>query len=473
MFFFVTHCSWAIGPGDSVVVLYVTFPDSRYEVGTGVFVDHDGLILTADHVIHESSLATPSTMVSGTIPTQVTPSSITVYSALLHAKFSVPVTSPGAIVGGNLSTSQWVDAAFVRVPLTPMQQAQIQPLDLSTVAPSQSEILTAWGPNCVDMTNPVCGAPESVTLSLSSNPTISRDYDVRASLKVGYSGGPLVNSSNNIVGIASWGNGIGAGATGGQILDATYLPSTYIAFYFLSLVQPSPWFSGTQGCTNNQALPYLTLIDMGELFPVSVTTPSTAQCTCCCQLLPRAPNALNSRVPTSCQLQASCSQQQIFPLARSIQLAAITGNVDSNTVSEYIQLRKAVAGVQSSQLTDEQKSKLYGSFGSASAALATKYAATSGAFASTPEDALIAFKKQSNITEDFTMYQTVSSVLTSQGEATRAGAATLLQGLLGDTSVQSKNAENVLRKQIFDNVPKNLPAQPTKTENAVPGAIFK
>ena len=48
--------SFANGPADSIVVLYVTFPDGFYEIGTGVFVDHDGLILTADQRV--SSLIT-------------------------------------------------------------------------------------------------------------------------------------------------------------------------------------------------------------------------------------------------------------------------------------------------------------------------------------------------------------------------------------------------------------------------------
>lgn len=48
----------ASGSADAVVIIYATFPgNNTYEIGTGAFVDHDGLVLTADHVVHRVALS--------------------------------------------------------------------------------------------------------------------------------------------------------------------------------------------------------------------------------------------------------------------------------------------------------------------------------------------------------------------------------------------------------------------------------
>src|ERR1700731_796574 len=59
---------------DAVVVIYAQFPGyNTYEIGTGTFVDHDGLVLTADHVVHHLSLSPPVSYMANSVPTPVKP----------------------------------------------------------------------------------------------------------------------------------------------------------------------------------------------------------------------------------------------------------------------------------------------------------------------------------------------------------------------------------------------------------------
>ena len=131
---------------NAIVIIYAEFPgNNAYEIGTGAFVDHDGLVLTADHVIHHISMSTPSAFVQGT-PTTTAPTKVVLYSAALGAAIPLNLSNPASIVGGQLVPNQWIDAALIRVPLTTDQRHQIQPLDLSQGAPPMGDVLTAYGP---------------------------------------------------------------------------------------------------------------------------------------------------------------------------------------------------------------------------------------------------------------------------------------------------------------------------------------
>ena len=112
----------ANNPGDALVVVAAKFIDG-VEWGTGAFVDHDGLILTADHVVHRALAKPLSTMTEGKVPTPTTPVSITVYSSRLAKPLMVDLTVSGNVLGGAYSADQWMDAAFVRVNLTDVQRA--------------------------------------------------------------------------------------------------------------------------------------------------------------------------------------------------------------------------------------------------------------------------------------------------------------------------------------------------------------
>src|SRR5881397_789560 len=94
---------------DAIVIIYAQFPgNNSYEVGTGAFIDHDGLVLTADHVVHHFSLTPPATSTSGSVPPAVSPVSISVYSAFLSTKIDIDLRQTDALVGGRIGQQQWM-----------------------------------------------------------------------------------------------------------------------------------------------------------------------------------------------------------------------------------------------------------------------------------------------------------------------------------------------------------------------------
>ena len=449
----------ASSPGDALVVLGVKFSDGGTDWGTGAFVDHDGLILTADHVVHRA-LANPlSTMTDGMVPVSTTPISITVYSTLLVNPVMVDLATAGNVIGGAYSPNQWLDAAFIRVALTDVQRAMIQPLDISLSPPGQSEPLTAWGPHCSDMTNSDCYAVDSLGVTLSSNPAVNRDYQVRANLALGFSGGPLVNAAGIIVGIASWGlRPDGAPATGTQIVSATYLSGPLIQKMLSPKIAASPWLVTPAGCTNTTGIRPLTAIDTGEMFPVN---PAPAECPCCCSSLSRSPNSINTRIgDSSCAQQSGCLQYATFALANSVQLAANTGTVDAQTVKDYASLRTLVASSDAVHLPADQQAKLYESFGATGLAItrspsAQKFPSLSIA----SQDALVAYKMLATRTDSPAVYINVAQILNQKGDLVHAADAKVMADVVAE-SPDTQKAINVnvdkLKKNIFKNVPSSM-----------------
>ena len=278
---------------DAIVIVYAQFPNGQYEIGTGAFVDHDGLVLTADHVVHHIEMSSPSTSTTGSVPASLTPTSVTIYSTLLGTPIKVDTTQQGALVGGQLGSQQWMDIALLRVPLTDAQRLQIQPLDLSQNAPTQGEALQAYGPLCTSL-DTRCFQSSEVSTTLTNDPATSRDYEVRANMTLGYSGGPLVNASGNIVAVASWGDLI----AGTQITRASYVPSPYVLRYFLSRAPASSILTAADVCTKIHAMVSLTAFDWEELsarWRGSAVILNTAdQCKCCCESLDKARNAIGA-----------------------------------------------------------------------------------------------------------------------------------------------------------------------------------
>jgi hypothetical protein len=460
-------CS-AIGPGDSIVVLIVTFPDGSSEIGTGAFVDHDGLILTADHVIHRTAYPPPS-IVDKTIPAQTAPSQILVYSSLLRTRLKVDLSRSDTVVGGVVSPNLWIDGALVRVSLTDAQRAAIQPLDLLSQTPAQDEALTAWGPSwdrdqCSDLNDTGCLSPESTGTRLSNKPTDRRDYIVRANLKKGYSGGPLTNASFSIVGIGSWGTRMdGSGNQGSQIFDATYVPSYYLIFYLLSHVPPSAWLSNPQGCTNTSSLSYLTVFDMEELFPPGIQQkPTLHDCQCCCDSMLRAPSSLNltiARMQCTQQINTDCTGQKILALSNNIQLAVLTSNVSDATADQYSQLRQSIASIDRKNYSTNSRARLYDSFASTSALLATSNQANREPFKTASNDALFAIKQRIEIGATASSYSTMSSVYSQLGDPANATAASKMASVVGQPKSAQKSVninQNALKKQLLRNIPTNM-----------------
>jgi len=102
-----TACAFAAAPqfvDKAVVVITVEFSDAPTDMGSGFFVDHDGLIATADHVIR--GLTTPASGTSGPAQTKH-PKRITVYSAYLQKSFVIePGNFASRVVAGQISSGK-------------------------------------------------------------------------------------------------------------------------------------------------------------------------------------------------------------------------------------------------------------------------------------------------------------------------------------------------------------------------------
>jgi hypothetical protein len=133
--------------GSAVVILLAQFSGfNNYALGTGAFIDHDGLIITADHVVHKITLTLAASSSNAKVNATI-PSKLTIFSPYLNQFFDV---DPATVVGGQVTPNQWMDAAFLRVKLNDVQRASIQPLDFSTTAPVQKQKVWASGPKCDD-----------------------------------------------------------------------------------------------------------------------------------------------------------------------------------------------------------------------------------------------------------------------------------------------------------------------------------
>lgn len=447
-------------PANAVVIIVVEFPNNASEIGTGAFIDHDGLILTADHVVHQSYLSPPATFTSGTLPTQSAPTKVTIYSAALRQSLPVDLN---LVVSGVLSSSpaQWMDVALLRVSLTPEQRAMIQPLHLAAQGPHQGDAVNAWGPRCTDVSTDRCLTPFPVATSIGSDPTISRDYEVRDNVTLGYSGGPLTNSSGDIVGIASWGDrGVGE-----QIVRTSYISSIYIRRFFDQKSPPSGWINSAAGCQNTKSLKYLTVFDFNELFPKSLqTAPTDDQCSCCCDSLDRAP--YDSDVPASmnsCQKPPFCSEKKYYAAMNTVRLAIETKTVDQDTVNTYVAMRAAFAAIDMSKVPAAKQADLYNSFALTGALLSSAphpSSVSSLSFART--DALIAYKKSVQIVEIPETYFKMGSLLQEQGDVVPSTAANLL-GALTEAPVEKRKEfkvnERDLKTKLFDKIPASLPLE--------------
>lgn len=466
----------ASDPGDAIVIVASKFSDGSTEWGTGAFVDHDGLILTADHVVHRA-LANPlSTMTNGSVPASTTPISITVYSARLVTPLTVNLTVPDNVIGGAYSANDWMDAAFVRVTLSDVQRMIIEPLDISLSPPGRGEQLTAWGPHCPDVTSTSCDAVDaidSVTVTLSNDPSVNRDYQVRANFNLGFSGGPLINGAGMIVGIASWGlRPDGAPTTGTQIVTATYLPGPLIERELSPKISSSTWLATPAGCSHTTNIRPLTAIDTAEIFPGD---PAPADCPCCCSSLSRSPNSINTRIGySSCAQQSGCIEDAALALANSVRLAANTGTVDAQTVKAYASLRAMVASSDIVHSPADQRAKLYDSFGAAGLAITLSHSADHfPALGVADQDALVAYRMRAKIADSPAVYINASELLREKGDLVQAADAKVMADVVAE-SPDTKNAVDFnvekLKKKIFVDVPSSMTQeikiQPTPTEGA-------
>lgn len=464
LFLIGTTCAHAATP-DAVVIIYAKFPGyNTTELGTGTFVDHDGLILTADHVIHHLTLSPPVTYMSNSVPHPQQPTQITVYSSFLNAHFDVDLSHSENVIGGQLGPQQWIDVAFIRVSLNDTQRAQIEPLALSQSAPAQGESLDAYGPLCTT-SDPRCYQPGVTRTVLNNNPAASRDYQVRDSITPGYSGGPLVNTSGNIVALASWGDVITSTQT---VVRASYIPAPYILTFFKTL-PPSAVFAGPDACTRVHTMPYLTPLDWQEIsarWNSQASLQAADQCACCCESLDKTRSAVGAPLNASCA-PPFCAERRFYAIANEIAVNLQTKVVTADTAAAYLNLKTTFSEIDLSSATDEKKEQLYTQLGSTLAQIATSdQTRDSPDFADARKDAIVALNASQQIKETPQNYFAMAELFRSGGDSTRAAAATLL-GTVADIPSSTLTSQFKINPQILrNNIESGIPGQANEKAKA-------
>ena len=438
---------------DSVVIIYAQFPGyAAYELGTGTFVDHDGLILTADHVVHHLSMSPPSSYTTNSMPSPTQPTSIRVYSAFLNAAFDVDLTRTDTVVSGQLGSQQWMDVAFLRVSLTETQRSQLQPLDLSQSAPAQGETVDAYGPLCTKVSDTRCFQPGVTQTVINNAPAMSRDYQVRDNIIPGYSGGPLVNASGNIVGIASWGDVIQANQV---VVRASYMPSPYVLRFFLSKLPPSSLFMSADACTRIHSFPYLTNFDWQEISAKWISQSSLLQgadqCTCCCESLDKTRSAVGA--PSGSCAPPFCAERRFYALKNALAMALETKTAGDDTVTSYEALRTAFSQINLAAATTDKRAELYADLGSTLAQVATnEQTKTNPAFSNARQEAILALNSSQLIHETPENYFAMANLFRTEGDTIHATAADVLGNVINlppaTLHSEFKINADILRKNI-------------------------
>jgi hypothetical protein len=458
----------AVNPASAFVMLHITFSDGGQSWGSGVFVDHDGLILTADHVLHRTQPEPLTTLVNGAPPVAATPTKVEAYSTELSDYVVVDLSSPENVLGGAIGPSLWIDAALVRASLNPIQRARIHPLDISPSAVGQSQIVSAWGPHCIDYeSNLNCELADAIQpISVASNASRLRDITLDGNFSRGFSGGPIVNDGGMIVGIGSWGfQPDGAPVSGKQIVKMIYLPSNWILKLLMPRLKPSAWFANPEGCVNTDKLD-LTILDARQLIPVARQISAAADCTCCCQRLKQAANAPNLPLPQiKCPQIKDCGAWEVMSLASIIRLDHLTDSVDQHTVDSYLAMRTAMANVKRAKLDGKDQDTAFEAFTSASISLLedpnnSKYPELQPVLS----DTSAAIRAWSTTDSSFIVYQHLHNMFAAVGDTKNAYAAQIISDYKkqpDDVKKSVKGNFNVhgLERSLVRNLPKNLDQQ--------------
>lgn len=274
-----------------VVIITAIFQDGTSEIGSGFLVDHDGLVVTADHVLRGAT-SVPSD------PNQIPQSNrqvkhLTVY--LLDGTRTADIDVRAGDITWGASQQGFLDVALFRVPIDDQLRSTLQPLEISTDVPRKGQALFAFGPACspVKPSNANCQVAGPQQAILGNEPKKARTYEISTLLSLGFSGGPLVDSLGRVVGICSWGDTL---ALSQAVARASYTPVTYLTNSLIDHIPQSQFFTGGVACQNAHSLPSLTFFDFQELsapWRSSAGALSDAStCVCCCESLSHASNAM-------------------------------------------------------------------------------------------------------------------------------------------------------------------------------------
>jgi hypothetical protein len=292
---------------EGVVILQVFFADgSEPELGTGFFLDDDGLIATADHVLrgyddrpageYSPSAARSVRKIVVHSPVLDTPIELASEEFTLRARYGAPKE------GGK-----GFDVAVFRVPLTPEARSKVKPLDLAAERPTQGGGYWVVGPNCASAKlDETCFAVQTPQATIVTN-TFQPHFDVTGTITLGFSGGPLLNDKGLVVGVASWGpilplttTAIKAKFTSFRVLGARLAHSENVPSSDLLTNEAT-------ACQLVRSLPSIAGMTVREMMMKwTLNNLTDTQCTCCCSAFEKIQHtALDFLPELHCQNKAA------------------------------------------------------------------------------------------------------------------------------------------------------------------------
>ena len=271
-----------------VVLLVVEFADGGDSAfGTGFFLDHDGLVATAEHTLfgYGSVRDTADRKDLGRVPR-----SATIISPALQSEFTIDATEGGFQCGKDLPFA-WLDLCLLRVDLSEAQRQVVRPLDVSSRWAAAGETAWAFGPRCSDHTSPSCRQIVPIRLDIASlGGNELRSYLTTGTLiQTAYSGGPLVDNRGLVVGTCSKGDPLSPVPGITDLNDiAEFTPIQYLEYFDGFPI--SDLFQSPTNCDSWAAWDQLTHFDCKQL---SVLAEQPARfCKCVCIALQTDPGAL-------------------------------------------------------------------------------------------------------------------------------------------------------------------------------------
>lgn len=275
----------------AIVFIIAEFANGDTEFATGFFVDHDGLVVTADHVIHKYA-AVPSDPTSRPIP-RATARKISVYSWYLKKHFEVDLSEdPKQIVTGQeLGEGRWLDLAFIRVRLSDNDSEKVRPLDITEHILNQGDFVGVYGPTCEDANKQKCLVPmlkAPLTISNILEQSGGKEYTVSALLQPSFSGGPLVDpATEKAAGVCSYGERLP------RQQNLTYINSYVPAHFIKYLSLPySSFFSSLRNCATLQKWEEPTWFDVYQFANTFKAILSEPECHCLCLAAGKKPTAV-------------------------------------------------------------------------------------------------------------------------------------------------------------------------------------
>lgn len=449
--------------GDSVLILVVEFEDGSKEMGTAFVVDHDGLIITADHVLNKYT-TTPQSPPFDPGPGKRA-KKVTAYSYFLHKKFEVQFDHASSqLVVGSLPNSHWLDIAFFRLRLDEDSRTRLQPLDIATDLPKQADTVYPYGPKCTDPTRSECLQPDTNVTVIGNSTLRAKEYKIGAVIRAGFSGGPLLDVSGRVVGICSYGTTIPFSQ---QTIEEFYVPATFLLRFYLRTLPPSSFFTASDVCGKIKNLPTLTVFDWQQISAPWVQAPAKSftdetQCRCCCEAMNKTPNALlYSRFNTSNCTPPFCAEEVLYVEERTMNVeVSHPGPVNTEILSHlYTITRETYQAVVRSHPISADKPPLdvnhlvaiHLSYADTLARIATDPVAShQPQLADAGGYALVAYEESQALRQDADVYGSMSNLLHQQGDTTGATAAELLKDIETVKATDPAAADSAIKALKID-----------------------